>query len=73
MNHCAFDILLRGVFTSNKVIVERVGSSRDSSRDGGLSRPWDREKQRLGKRLFDGAMCRYEGHEVVDGRLVLRV
>ncbi|MEM7808276.1 MAG: hypothetical protein AAF561_09220, partial [Planctomycetota bacterium] len=46
---------------------------RDSSRDGGLSRPWDREKQRLGKRLFDGAMCRYEGHEVVDGRLVLRV
>ena len=50
-----------------------VRSTRDVAGDGAIDDPWRREKQRLGDKLFDGPMCRYEGHDVTDGRLTLRV
>ncbi len=35
--------------------------------------PWQREKARLGDRLFDGAMCRFESLDATADRLTLRV
>ncbi len=69
----SYQILLRQQLGPSAVRLEHVDSTRDGSRDVELSAPWEREKQRLGDRLFDGPMCRYEGHDVADKQLVLRV
>jgi hypothetical protein len=68
-----YRIVTSGRFDAAKVRVEVVGDTRDERLDEDLAGPWQREKQRLGGKLFDGAMCRYESHEIVDSRLVLRV
>lgn len=71
MSGGGFRLLAEGHWQAAQVATQIAPSTLDHA--GVDDGPWQREKARLGDRLFDGAMCRFESLEVDGDRLTLRV
>jgi 8-oxo-dGTP pyrophosphatase MutT (NUDIX family) len=65
--------LVCGRWGVGQVACQRIGSTMRLPADveAGIERAWQAAKARLGDRLFDGPMCRFERFDVQESRLVL--